>query len=78
MHVNGSNSRTYRLGSSSMFYAPGIVAWAINGASFKRDRKACTNVIAQGWGVPYDDALQLTTKAVPYTVEDDVVVFTVG
>lgn len=68
--------KTYRLGSSEMFFAPGIVAWAINGANFKNDRTAMVRVIAQGWGVPKKDALALVTKKVPYIVENDVVVFT--
>lgn len=66
----------YRLGSASMIYAPGIIAWAINGAKFKRDRKAMVNVIVQGWGIPEAAALALLTEKVPHKVEGDVVIFT--
>lgn len=67
--------KTYRLGSNAMVHTPGIVAWAINGASFKRDRQQMVKVIAS-YGVPTKAALALVTKQVPYTVEGDVVVFT--
>ena len=35
-----------------MISAPGMVAWAINGAGFEKDAKKLVNVIASGWGVP--------------------------
>lgn len=59
-----------------MVSAPGMVAWAINGAHFKKDRPAMVRVIASGWNVPDDAALALVTKAVPYTIENETVVFT--
>lgn len=31
--------RTFRLGSSSLIHAPGILRWAQNGYRFARDRK---------------------------------------
>jgi hypothetical protein len=67
---------TYRLGSSGMVHAPGLIAWAVNGAKFKRDRKTMANVVAQGWSIPDAAALALVTGAVPHTVEGEVVVFT--
>lgn len=68
--------KTYRLGSSSMVSAPGLVRWAINGAKFPRDRKTVTNVIAQTWSVPMAAATKLVTEAVSFTVEGETVVFT--
>lgn len=69
--------KTYRLGSTPAIYAPGIVRWAINGAHFKKDRPQMARVIAQGWNLPEDAALALVTKQVPYTIENDAVVFSV-
>ncbi len=65
----------YRLGSSEMFCAPGIVAWAINGAAFKKDRAKLIDVIANGWGIPKAAAKALVMKEVPFKVDGEVVVF---
>jgi hypothetical protein len=70
--------KTYRLGSSSMVYAPGIVAWAINGAAFKRDRKKLAFIGASTWSIPEGAALALITRKVPHTIEGETVVFSVG
>jgi hypothetical protein len=69
--------KTYRLGSSGLVYAPGVVAWAINGYAFKRDRKSMRDVIAKTWSVPNDAADALLSKKVPYTIDDEAVVFEV-
>jgi len=68
---------TYRLGSSPAIYAPGIVAWAINGYAFKRDRANMVRVLTDGWKLPKDAAKALLSKSVPYKVEDETVVFEV-
>jgi hypothetical protein len=69
---------TYRLGSSGFVSAPGLVAWAINGYAFKADRKKLLAVMQAWQGVP-DDALKaLLSKEVPFTVEDEAVVFSYG
>lgn len=60
-----------------MISAPGMVAWAINGAHFKKDQPAMIRVIADGWNVPEDAARALVTKAAPYTIENETVVFSV-
>lgn len=70
-----ASPKTYRLGSNEMVHTPGIVAWAINGAHFKRDLPQMVRVI-ESYGVPAKAARALVTKAVPYKVEGDVVVFT--
>lgn len=67
--------KVYNLGSSPMFYAPGIVAWAINGYAFKRDRKVMVKVIADGWNIPRDAAVALLSKKVPYEIKGEVVSF---
>jgi hypothetical protein len=52
-----------------------MVRWAINGAAFKKDRAAMVNIIAKTWGVPTDAAVALLTQQVPYTIENETVVF---
>jgi len=73
-----SDVKTYKLGSSPMIYSPGIVAWAINGAKFKKDRPKMIRILSDGWGLPYSDAEALLLGKVPYKVEGDAVVFSVG
>lgn len=68
--------KTYRLGSAEFVYAPGMVKWAINGAKFKKDRKAMVNVIVKTWSVPTHAATALLLEQVPYTIEGEAVVFT--
>jgi len=63
--------RAYKLQSSGLVCAPGVVAWAINGAEFRKDRKLMIDVIAKTWKLPYDVAEALVLKKVPYTVDDD-------
>lgn len=68
----------YRLGSNELVHAPGVVAWAINGYHFKRDRAVLRRVIVDGWpGVPDHAAHQLLSGAAPHHVDGDTVVFTV-
>jgi hypothetical protein len=67
--------REYRLGSAEFVCAPSLVAWAINGAYFKKDRDKVVNVIAKTWSIPFDAALALATKKVPYTIDGETVVF---
>lgn len=64
------------LGSSSMCHAPGIIAWAINGYKFKKDREAILNVIL-AWDIPEQVAKDLLSEKIPYTVEDESVVIEV-
>jgi hypothetical protein len=49
--------REVRLLSGPMISTPGILAWAINGYKFKKDRKNLLRVFVQGYGggnVPSD------------------------
>lgn len=65
----------YRLGSNPLFYAPGIIAWAINGYAFKRDRKVMLRIVTEGWNIPKDVAVKLLSKKIDYTVDGETVVF---
>lgn len=67
--------QTYRLGSNAFVYAPGLIKWAINGYAWKSDQPQMIAVVAS-WGVPEAAAKALLSKQAPYTVEDEVVVFT--
>lgn len=66
---------TYRLGSAPMVYTPGLIAWAINGASFKKDRPAMIKLVAETWSIPRPAARKLLTREAPYTIEGETVVF---
>jgi hypothetical protein len=72
----GMTTKQYRLGSAEMISAPGLIKWAMNGARFRKDRTAMVNVVVKTWGVPEDAATALLLEQVPYTVEDEAVVFT--
>ncbi|WP_299085891.1 hypothetical protein [uncultured Ruegeria sp.] len=65
------------LSSSGLVNTPGLIAWAINGYAFSKDRAAMVNVIAGTFPqLPKPVIKQLLSKAVPYTVDGDTVVFT--
>lgn len=66
----------YRLGSAEMVYAPGLIKWAINGAKFEADRPAMIDVITATWSIPPEAAMALVMERVPFTVENEAVVFT--
>ena len=51
----------YRLGSNTMCHAPGIIAWAINGYKFKKDREAILNVVL-AWDIPEQVAKDLLSE----------------
>jgi len=70
--------KQYRLGSAEMISAPGLIKWAINGAHFEKDRANLVNVVVKTWGVPEDAATALLLQQVPYTIEDEAVVFSYG
>ena len=69
---------TYRLGSSPAVHAPGIIAWAINGYAFERDRLQMLNVVGAMFPtLPHHALEQLLSKKVRYEVEAETVVFAV-
>lgn len=66
---------TYRLGSNKMVYTPNIVRAAM--AEYAHRPEWAIKLLTEGWSLPAAAATALLTKAVPYTVEDEAVVFTV-
>lgn len=76
-------AKTYALGSVGMLNTPGLLAWAMNGYKFKRDRPALLNVFTSGWphdsdnpNNPTEEAFdQLLKGEIPFTVENNAVVF---
>ncbi|WP_170565712.1 hypothetical protein [Ruegeria atlantica] len=69
---------TYRIRSSGLVNTPGLIARAINGYAFSKDRDAMVNVISGTFPeLPKPAVRQLLSKAVPYTLEDETVVFSV-
>lgn len=76
--VKDGPRKQWRLGSSPMIHAPGIVAWAINGYAFKKDRAKLEAVISDGWSLPIGATKALLSKAVPYRVDGETVVFEVA
>lgn len=69
---------TYRLPSDPMVSIPGLIAWAINGYAFPKDRQTMLDVITATFPtLPVEAAEQLLSKAAPYIVEGETVVFTV-
>jgi hypothetical protein len=70
-----SDKKQYRLGSAEMVYAPGLIKWAINGAKFEKDRPAMIDVVSETWGVPPEAAMALVMEQVPYSIDDETVVF---
>lgn len=68
----------YRLQSSPMVHTPGLIAWAINGYAFENDRQQLRRVISETFSSLTADAVhKLLSREIPYTVEDEAVVFTV-
>lgn len=74
-----TKAQTYRLGSSSMVYAPGVFRWALNGYKFNSplDRKVSVRVLVEGWSVPRAAAIAVLSGKVPHAVEGEEVVFTI-
>lgn len=69
---------TYQLGSSPLVHAPGLIAWAINGYAFPRDRDAILCVVVDTWPtLAKHDARLLLRGECPYRIEGDTVVFTI-
>ncbi len=67
----------YSLRSSDMVHMPSLIAWAINGYAFDKDRMNILTAMSDTLpGVPVPALQQLLSGAVPYTVEGETVVFT--
>lgn len=70
--------KRYRMQSDPMVSAPGLVAWAINGYAFKRDRPQLEKIIGETWSLPLAAVRALLSKAVPFSIEGESVVFEVN
>lgn len=71
-----TTTTTYRLGSSPAVHTPGIIAWAVNGYHFPQDRPTILRVVTGAFPtVPEDAIRQLLAKEVPYSIDDETVVF---
>lgn len=69
---------TYKLGSSPLVHAPGLVAWAINAYAFPRDQNVTLRVVTETWqGFPAEHARLLLAKSLPYQVDGETVIFAV-
>lgn len=69
---------TYRLGSSTLVHAPGLIAWAINAYAFPRDRAAILRVVIDTWpGLPDETARLLLSGDLAHRVENDTIVIDV-
>lgn len=67
--------QTYRLGSSPLVHAPGIIVWARSGYLFPKDRPQLIKIISETWGIPTDATADLLSGKTPYTIEGETVVF---
>lgn len=65
----------YRLGSSPLVHAPGLIEWAINAYAFPRDRAAILRVVTETWpGLPDTHAMLLLSRGLAYRLDHDTVV----
>jgi hypothetical protein len=69
-----TESKVYRLQSTSFCHAPGIIRWAINGYKFKRDQKVILDVLSAWETLPQSVAEQLLEEKIPFTVDGDTVI----
>ena len=68
--TQAATQKSYKLQSTAMVSAPGLLKWAINGYQFKKDRKNLLNVM-KSWEGPTDEEWhRLLMQEVPYTVND--------
>ena len=69
---------TYRLTSDPMVHMPGIIAWAINGYHFEKDRPQLAKVIEAACpDLPTEHIHGLLTGTIPHRIEGDTVIVTV-
>lgn len=68
-------SKTYRLGSNGLVHAPGVIAWAIAGYRWKKDRPLVIEAVATCWSIPEEAVIALLSRKVEHTVEGEAVVF---
>lgn len=70
---------TYRLQSSPMIHTPGILAWAMNGYRFDKDRAQLLGVFTAAFpAIPSEDLHRLLSGETPHRVEGETVIFSTG
>jgi len=69
--------KTYRLASSSLVHTPGLIAWAVNGYKFPKDRPRLLEIVSSTWNLPRKATEALLSEKVKYTVHNETVIFTV-
>ncbi len=65
----------YRLASAEFVHAPGLIAWAQNGARFENDREKLITVVEKTWNIPRAAAEALVMNKVPFKIENETVIF---
>jgi len=72
---------TFHLHSTGLIHTPGILAWAINGYKFKKDRKRIMDVFKAGFegqGMSEEVMHKLLAGEIPFKVEGSTVVLEVN
>nr|WP_295468855.1 hypothetical protein [Mesorhizobium sp.] len=70
---------SYRLGSSPLVHAPGLIEWAINAYAFPRDRAVILRVVTETWpGLPEAHARLLLSRGLSYGLEHDTVILDIA
>lgn len=73
-----TKTKQVALTSTSMIHAPGILAWAINGAKFKKDRAKMVKVMQSWPGLTVKEWEGVLDGTIPHTVEGDKVLITLN
>lgn len=69
--------KTYRLKSSPLVHTPGIIAWAVNGAKFPKDRAKMIDLISTSYSLPRPITEKLLTEKIKYVIDNETVIFTI-
>jgi hypothetical protein len=70
-------TKTYRLGSSGLVHTPGFMRMLLHAYGVPCDRAWALRTLSEGWSLPEAAAIAVLSRAVPYRVEGDNVVFEV-
>lgn len=70
------SAKTIRLTSSEFVSAPGMLAWAINGYRFPRDRQNILNVMKSWDGLTDAEWHDILTEKTPHKIVDNSVEIT--
>lgn len=69
--------KRYKLQSAEFVYAPGLIAWAINGAKFPKDRDQMAKVISATWNLTAEIGMGIVMETIPYTIDGETVIIEV-